>query len=44
MHCVFDVYDESMTRYEWLLREWEARQGGGVVEGHAPVAGAELKK
>ena len=32
MHCVFDVYEESMTRYEALLREWEARQRGGVVE------------
>ena len=25
MHCVFDVYDDSMARYERLLREWEAR-------------------
>lgn len=28
MHCVFDVYEESMARYERLLREWEARQRG----------------
>ena len=42
MHCVFDVYDESMTRYERLLREWDARQRGEAVEGHARVAGAEL--
>jgi hypothetical protein len=24
-HCVYDVYDQAMTRYEERLREWKAR-------------------
>jgi proline iminopeptidase len=42
MPCIFDVYDQSLTRHETLLREWEARQRASPVESHAPVAGAEL--
>ena len=41
MHCVFDLHDQAMARYEVHLRDWEARQRG-LVEGYAPVAGAEL--
>ena len=38
MHCVFDLHDQAMTRYEANLRDWEARQRG-LVEGYAPVGG-----
>lgn len=39
MPCIFDVYDQALTRYEERLNEWEARKAGGVVEGFAPVWG-----
>jgi hypothetical protein len=25
LHCVYDVYDEALERYERALAEWEAR-------------------
>ena len=42
MPCIFDVYDQALTRYEAQLQEWETRRAGGVVEGYAPSSGVEL--